>query len=456
MSDPNWLEPPDGSVFAGADVSLSILLYLDSETEFKQGGFLPERLGAVLRANGARVDILARPVTLDRTLLDQYHEVWFILASRAAKDELTAEECSVLREWMDRGGGVLLTGDHAENIAAAGEPVRLEGVGRAIGLMVPRARHMRLWDAPPDADGDAFDTTEILVDRRGPPRKREGDATSQRLLLPLLDGRDPHPIFHGPEDSLLDRWPDHRHEGRVVVPERMDDEAWLGTDRKPEIVARSVDWRRGACFDVMAVWDGQALPPRADGSAAPTCGRIVADSSWHHYVDYNLDGIVSAGDGPGSDWAKIQGLYVNLAAWLAPAAIRRRFRELACAWVSRQIAFEVKGLIDRQIGESTRRLLAARLPAAWRQEVDRDMLVDAVSTAGAAVMPREFADVLMGAYMRRYVTGDAMDPVWRSAHMKREPQGAARRGLVAEAIASYEDELWQRREQLERFRSSLQ
>ena len=143
------------------------------------------------------------------------------------------------------------------------------------------------------------------------------------------------------------------------------------------------------------------------------------------------------------------------AAWLAPAAIRGRFRELACAWVSGQIGFEIKGLTDRQIGESTRRLLASRLPGAWRQEVDRDMLVDAVATANAAAMPRDFGDVLMGMHMRRYVTDGEMAPLWLSAHMRRE-QTAAPRGPLAEAVASYEDELWLRQEQLASFRASLQ
>jgi hypothetical protein len=296
---------------------------------------------------------------------------------------------------------------------------------------------MRLWDEPPDNEDKAFDTTEIALDRRNTARKRERDATSQRLLLPMQDG-EPHAIFHGPEDSLLDRWPDHSHEGRVVAPQTVEGKEWPDKRPTPEIVARSVDWRKGECFDVMAVWDGQAVPPRKD---APTYGRIVADSSWHHYADYNLDSIVGAGAGPGSDWAKIQALYVNLAAWLAPAAIRRRFRELACAWVSRQISFEIKGQTDRQIGESTRRLLASRLPGAWRQEIDRDMLVENKKTAVAAKMPDDFADVLMGAYMRHYLT--------EGEKAEGQPD------IVDKAIASYEDEIKRRLAALKAFRESL-
>lgn len=458
MAD-KWSEPPDGSLFKSADIALSILLYFDSAEAARKASLLPGRLAAVLRANGARVDVLHRPVAFDRTLLDQYHEVWFLLLSADPADELTSDEAAALRAWMDRGGGVLIAGDHSTRLYRAGV-LEYEGVGQAIGRRVPRARRMRLWDAPPDDTVDAFDTTDIALDRRNDPSAREKDANTQRLLIPLRDG-EPHPIFVGPGTALLDRWPDHRHEGRVVEPGTADvpdaappyRDEWLGAQHGPKIVARSVDWRRGESHPVLAVWDGHSLPPADDG-APRSAGRIVADSSWHHYIDYNLDSIVAAGAGPDTDWAKIQALYVNLAAWLAPPEIRRRFRELACAWVSQQLDFEIKDLTDRRIGESTRRLLAARLPGAWRREIDRDMLAEAQEKADAAKMPREFVDVLMGAYMRRYVTGGKAPPVWRSKRRLANAL-AGDPDLLTEAIASYEDELWLREEQLAAFRATL-
>jgi hypothetical protein len=69
-------------------------------------------------------------------------------------------------------------------------------------------------------------------------------------------------------------------------------------------------------FGLLGVWDGH-LP-------AANQGRIVVDSTWHHWFNVNLRGLRTAG---GNNYRDILAFFRNCAIWLAPkdqqAAMRR-------------------------------------------------------------------------------------------------------------------------------------
>jgi hypothetical protein len=267
-------------VFAAEDgLTLSILLYLDEGKDFRERYKL-ELLQCVLTRSGARVDVVDRSRAIDDTLLRDYHEVWFFLTSRNADERLTDAECFALRDWMDHGGGVLITGDHADVNADR----KFVGLGRPIGARIPRARHMREWDAAPGVRRGlgSINTTEISAGRDIAPQLLEQDATPQRLLLPTEVDGEPHAIFLDAQGRLLDRLPDHRHEGKVLdtvkkpvgepeIPAHIDE--WQGSELKVKIVARGIDWLRGDCSNLMAVWDGHQVRSRKGD------GRRVAASA---------------------------------------------------------------------------------------------------------------------------------------------------------------------------------
>jgi len=124
----------------------------------------------------------------------------------------------------------------------------------------------------------------------------------------------PHPLFFYRPGHFIQLFPDHLHEGQVTVSKGRQSDVWLRNTSKPmpQLVAFGTDKRTGKRIKILAAYDG-------DGA---NVGRIVADSSWHHYFNINLVKFETpAAQDSASD--QIGQFYGNLALWLCPA--RKRF-----------------------------------------------------------------------------------------------------------------------------------
>lgn len=432
-----------------ADLSLlKILFYVDSDwfrfpdAEHK---FTTERLQEALHGGAEPVDVVLggphRRVPLADQLADR-HEVWFFLVSEDLTTALTPADIDALKAWMDAGNGVLITGDHAVGV---GE--QMHGLGAPVGKGVPRARHMRVWDDPPDTENYVANSIDnVGADAKVAPS--EFDAVPQRLLLPALRRNAPHAIFVGKGKRILNKFPDHAHEGevRAIVsyPERPDNSfpdipyEWPYFPPKIEVVAYSVNWRSGRTHPLMALWD--------QGAGPKPPGRIIADSSFHHYVDENLDGIARAeAEVAREDWSKIQELFRSFAFWLAPKQIRDQYlksrqeaalqREETVALVGRQI---------EEIGGEVIRVLADTLPGVLYHQL-LDELADEyeLSTAAREAGP-ELITSLLGAKVQSQLQGQgAADVVERAMRrfleIKKLPEDALRelRGTPTLATPSH-------------------
>jgi hypothetical protein len=68
-------------------------------------------------------------------------------------------------------------------------------------------------------------------------------------------------------------------------------------------------------FPMISVYDGQRIG----------YGRVVVDSTWHHWMGMNIDGLEAAAAATDAsaeaeaNWEKIRAYYVNIAVWLATA-----------------------------------------------------------------------------------------------------------------------------------------
>jgi hypothetical protein len=280
---------------------------------------------------------------------EPFDEIWFFGLHQGNTDkfslgvfpcgpesELNADEVAALDKWMKAkegvGGGVLMTGDHNNPILqnhlkntngpiGTGEESELLGLGRAIGRGVPRAGQLRKWEgAPSSRDGDRLDT---LGDGF------QTDRVPQKLIHELVneDGGpdsngEPHPLFFYRSGGFIDIFPDHRHEGALVIPDLSNTELWpIGPNGQPKpcVVGFGTDSKSGQRIGLVSAYDG-------DGA---NVGRIVADSSWHHYVNINLKGFPHPAP-PGSFSDQLGQFYSNLAIWLAPMHKRRQMAQAMC------------------------------------------------------------------------------------------------------------------------------
>ena len=295
---------------------------------------------------------------------DQFDQIWFFgvhqinkafpnlnLGGGTTESELTAGESTALKKWMDEHhGGVLVTGDHAgqrpdDAIAADPNPLfpdtarseKFLGLGRALGRGIPRAGKLRRWDGDPTSlPGHTFNTQ---ARRRGFGNNDpllEGDFLPQEIShrlfdkngLPTRDGGGvPHPLFFYSDDHPILFLPDHTHEGAVILPD-LSESIWetnaAGFRPEPHVVATGIDANTGSELNLLVAYDGTAV----------NRGRIVADSSWHHYFNVNLQGLLHPAplDSPAD---QIGQFYANLALWLCPIKKRQQMSDLMIEWLAR-------------------------------------------------------------------------------------------------------------------------
>ena len=289
-----------------------------------------------------------------------YHEVWFFGVHQANKpeyklkfpggggprSELEPDEIAALEDWMcvdqkdgSKGIGVLVSGDHADPPPDE-QPIsgpdkfcppdiphkRFLGLGRALGKRIPRAGLLRKWEGPPThCVEDSFNTLFPPPDQMDP--------RPQRLILPRFDeygnpspAGDPHELFRGRGSDWISVLPDHQHEGAVIVPNKFPTEVWPrchDTQPIPRVIAYGTDRRTGCRLNILAAYNGDAAG----------VGRIISDSSWHHYFNVNLK-FLSARHlhMPAAD--QIGQFFSNLVVWLAPLAIRRAMARSMFIWLA--------------------------------------------------------------------------------------------------------------------------
>jgi hypothetical protein len=339
-----YTDTRDISLDGPGGLNVNTLKYL---LETKRMGFVKFQLKVINRYDGFVAPGLNNepklPQKLTLKLLEDVDEIWFFGTYRkkveqdfdklegGRENELDDEEVVVLKTWMARGG-VLMSGDHSVP-PPEGQVTDPHGtficLGKALGHRVPRAGQLRKWDGPPTTmPVDSFNTHAAPVGAQDP----ESDSIPQTLSLVLSNGM-PHPLFLG-ETLTIGILPDHKHEGELVIPAVLDDN-WPPFDEldgskkpKPEVVAEGFNNRDGKNYPVLAVYDGDRLG----------VGRIVADSSWHHYLDDNLT--VLPDNGQDSIRDLLGQLYQNIALYLAPRCKRKQLSREMTEWIVKHTAVQ--------------------------------------------------------------------------------------------------------------------
>lgn len=196
-------------------------------------------------ADGGHDPVLSR---LDESDFDQ---LW--LFGLEVGEGLTKAECEAITRFRQRGGGILSTRDHNDMGASI---CTIGGVGRA--------HHFHSRQQEPDESRHCRDDNVTLnIDW---PNYHSG-ANGNFQKIEAAD----HPLLRRPDGSPIEHFPAHPHEGAVGAPE----------DSNARVVALGRSLVTDRPFNLVVAFEHEA------DRHGNTLGRAIAESSFHHMVDYN-------------------------------------------------------------------------------------------------------------------------------------------------------------------------
>lgn len=232
------------------------------------------------------------------SVLDEsdFDELW-LFAVDTGKG-LTSTDCAGITRFHQRGGGIFTTRDHMD---LGSSLCTLGGVGRAHFF------HSQHQDPDPSRHTrDDVETTTISW-----PNYHSGSNGDYQRVTPI----EPVHELLKRDAGVIEYFPSHPHEGSVGVPEGED---------HARVIARGSSQVSGRQFNLIVAFE-QRLDRHGN-----RLGRAVAESSFHHLVDYNWD--TSKGcpsfltEPPGDEikrdpsrLADIKTYVKNAARWLAPS-----------------------------------------------------------------------------------------------------------------------------------------
>lgn len=168
-------------------------------------------------------------------------------------DGLNTDECAAIAAFRARGGGLMITRDHMD---LGSSVCTLGGIGDAHYF------HSSSQDPDPDRNRrDDVDTGYIDF-----PNYHSGANGDWQAIRPVGEV---HPLLRDADGGVLDRLPSHPHEGGVGAPEGQSD---------ARVIATGTSRITGRPFNIAVAFEGGAGQ-----------GRGVAQSTFHHFADYNWD-----------------------------------------------------------------------------------------------------------------------------------------------------------------------
>jgi ribosomal protein S18 acetylase RimI-like enzyme len=175
-------------------------------------------------------------------------------------DGLSQNDCAGITRFRERGGGLLVTRDHQD---LGSSVCTLGGVGRAHYF------HTRNPDPDP-ARCRRDDQATTAIDWPNYHSGSNGDYQHIHVAQPA------HPLMQrtAAAGDVIEFFPAHPHEGAVGVPEG---------EQAARVIATGVSTVSGRSFNLLVAFE------RARDERGHMLGRGIAESSFHHLLDYNWD-----------------------------------------------------------------------------------------------------------------------------------------------------------------------
>lgn len=224
-----------------------------------------------------------------------FDQIWLFAVD--AGNGLSTTDCEGITKFRQRGGGIFSTRDHHDLGASL---CTLGGVGAA--------HYFHSNNRDPDEQRNRRDNQDNLsIDY---PNYHSGANGDYQKIEPVGDL---HELLKRADGSTIEHFPAHPHEGGVGAP--------VGNE-KARVIATGTSQATGNSFNLIVAFE------RGEDTHGNVCGRAIAESSFHHLVDYNWDTDIECpsfleeppGDGYKRNPAALDDIkqYVsNLAAWLS-------------------------------------------------------------------------------------------------------------------------------------------
>jgi hypothetical protein len=191
--------------------------------------------------------------TLDESDID---ELWLFAIDLG--EGLTVPDCQGITRFRQRGGGILATRDHQDLGTSL---CTLGGIGRAHYFHSKHPEPDSSRHVPDDVDNDTISWPNYHSGANGDYQRITAEA--KHPLLRRASG-----------DALIEFFPAHPHEGAVGVPEG---------ESSAHVIASSKSQTTNRPFNLIVAFEG------SDDSHGNRLGRGIAESSFHHFCDYNWD-----------------------------------------------------------------------------------------------------------------------------------------------------------------------
>lgn len=217
---------------------------------------LTEHLRSITDEDGVPIyDVTARDrdddAAVNDTLLSRldetdFDQLWLFAVD--VGDGLTADDCAGITRFHQRGGGILAARDHND---LGSSVCTIGGIGAA--------HYFHSKQPDPDETRNQRDDNETLnIDF---PNYHSGSNGNFQEVNAA-----PHPLMARADGSLIEYFPAHPHEGGIGAP-----------NERFTVVARGKSQATERDFNLVV-----AMEPENEGY-----GRAIAESSFHHFADYN-------------------------------------------------------------------------------------------------------------------------------------------------------------------------
>ena len=195
---------------------------------------------------------------LSRLETTDFDELWLFAVDTG--DGLSEADCRGITRFRQRGGGILATRDHQD---LGSSLCTLGGVGRAHFFHTKHPDPDESRRAPDDQDTKTISWPNYHSGSNGDYQK----VTPQGPI---------HELLKNPASAsgVIEYFPAHPHEGGVGSPEDEED---------ARVIATGTSTVTHRPFNLIVAFE------KAADKHGNMLGRAVAESSFHHFVDYNWD-----------------------------------------------------------------------------------------------------------------------------------------------------------------------